>query len=387
MAEDSDLEKTEPASPRQLEKAREQGDVPRSREIGTFTVLAAAALGFWISGEAMVRQLKHMLLLGLQFKREQLFDPQRLGVDWGQQLFDLLLAFLPLAGLLLLAALASPALIGGWLFHTPALVPKFSKLNPLKGLANMVSMRSLSELLKAIAKTLLVGSVAWLVIRGQLDALLALASQAPRESTAEHVRLLLTCFIGLVAALAVIALIDGPYQMWSYTRKLMMTRQQLRDEAKESDGNPEIKAKIRAQQRAMASRRMMAQVPTADVIVTNPTHYAVALHYPENGNHAPKVVAKGVDEVAAKIREIGAANGVTILEAPPLARALYRHTELDQEIPAPLYTAVAQVLAYVFQLRTYRSQGGFAPIRPEPVALPAGFDPLETADNETGGRA
>lgn len=386
MAEDSDLEKTEPASPRQLEKAREQGDVPRSREIGTFAVLAAAALGFWLSGEAMVRQLKHMLMLGLQFRREQLFDPQRLSVDWGQQLFDLLLAFLPLAGLLLLAALASPVLIGGWLFHTQALVPKFSKLNPLQGLANMMSTRSLSELLKAIAKTLLVGTVAWFVIRGQLDALLALASQAPRESTAEHVRLLLACFIGLVASLAVIALIDGPYQMWSHARKLMMTRQQLRDEAKEMEGNPEIKAKIRAQQRAIARRRMMAQVPTADVIVTNPTHYAVALHYPEQGNHAPKVVAKGVDEVAAKIREIGAAHGITIIEAPPLARALYRHTELDQEIPAPLYTAVAQVLAYVFQLRTYRSQGGFAPVRPEPVALPPGFDPLETAAPETGDR-
>ncbi len=386
MAEDSDLEKTEPASPRQLEKAREQGDVPRSREIGTFAVLAAAALGFWLSGEAMVRQLKHMLMLGLQFRREQLFDPQRLSVDWGQQLFDLLLAVLPLAGLRQLAALASPDLIGGWLFHTQALVPKFSKLNPLQGLANMVSTRSLSELLKAIAKTVLVGIVAWFVIRGQLDALLALASQAPRESTAEHVRLLLACFIGLVAALAVIALIDGPFQMWSHARKLMMTRQQLRDEAKEMEGNPEIKAKIRAQQRAIARRRMMAQVPTADVIVTNPTHYAVALHYPEQGNHAPKVVAKGVDEVAAKIREIGAAHGITIIEAPPLARALYRHTEIDQEIPAPLYTAVAQVLAYVFQLRTYRSQGGFAPVRPEPVALPPGFDPLETTAPETGDR-
>ena len=387
MAEDSDLEKTEPASPRQLEKAREQGDVPRSRELATFAVLAAAALGFWISGEAMARQLKHLLLMGLQFKREQLFDPQRLSVDWGQQLFDLLLAFLPLAGLLMLAALASPVLIGGWLFNGKALEPKFSKLNPLQGLGNIVSQRSLSELLKAIAKTLLVGTVGWLVIRGQLDALLALASQSPRESTAEHVRLLLACFIGLVAALAVIALIDGPYQMWSYARKLMMTRQQLRDEAKESDGNPEIKAKIRAQQRAMARRRMMAQVPTADVIVTNPTHYAVALQYPENGNHAPKVVAKGVDEVALRIRELGAANGVAIVEAPPLARALYRHTELDDEIPASLYTAVAQVLAYVFQLRTYRRQGGVEPIRPEPVALPAGFDPLEAAGAETGGRA
>lgn len=183
-----------------------------------------------------------------------------------------------------------------------------------------------------------------------------------------------------------IALIDGPFQMWSHARKLMMTRQQLRDEAKEMEGNPEIKAKIRAQQRAIARRRMMAQVPTADVIVTNPTHYAVALHYPEQGNHAPKVVAKGVDEVAAKIREIGAAHGITIIEAPPLARALYRHTEIDQEIPAPLYTAVAQVLAYVFQLRTYRSQGGFAPVRPEPVALPPGFDPLETTVPETGDR-
>lgn len=387
MADDSDLEKTEPASPRRLEKAREQGDVPRSRELATFAVLAAAALGFWISGEAMVRQLKHLLLKGLQFKRDQVLDPMQLAQDWGQQLFDLLLAFLPLAGLLLLAALASPALIGGWLFNSKALSPNFGKLNPLQGLVNMVSPRSLSELLKAIAKTLLVGTMAWLMIRHQLDAMLSLASQTPQESTVHHVQLLLSCFVVLVGGLAVIALIDAPYQMWSYARKLMMTRQELRDEAKESEGNPEIKAKIRAQQRAMARRRMMAQVPTADVVVTNPTHYAVALLYPEHANHAPKVVAKGVDEVAAKIREIATAHGVTMVEAPALARALYRHTELDDEIPAPLYTAVAQVLAYVFQLRAYRSQGGFEPQRPEPVALPPGFDPLESAVLEAGGRA
>jgi flagellar biosynthetic protein FlhB len=377
LAEDSDLEKTESASPRRLEKAREAGDVPRSRELATFAVLAAAALGFWASGEAMATQLKHLLRQSLNFRLDQVLDPAQFGMDTAQRLSDLLLAFLPLAGLLLLAAVASPLLIGGWLFHAGSCAPDFGRLNPLRGLGNMLSLRSLSELFKAVAKTLLVGLCAWFMIRLEIDSVLGLATQTPFTAIAHLAHLLLLGFAVLVAALALIALFDAPYQVWSYGRKLRMTRQELRDEAKETEGNPEIKAKIRAQQRAMARRRMMAQVPSADVVVTNPTHYAVALKYPEDANHAPLVVAKGADEVAARIRAIAADSGVTQLEAAPLARALYRHTELGDEIPPALYTAVAQVLAYVFQLRAWRTQGGPPPVPPTPMALPPGMDPLE----------
>jgi flagellar biosynthetic protein FlhB len=279
---------------------------------------------------------------------------------------------------MLLAALGSPLLIGGWVFSGKAIGPDFGKLNPMRGLGNMLSTHALSELLKALLKTALVASAAWLVIASQTDAVMALAVQTPASAAAQQGRLLLTCFAILVAALAVIAAIDAPYQMWQYAKKLKMTRQEVRDEAKESEGNPEIKAKLRAQQREMARRRMMAQVPKADVVVTNPTHYAVALQYPQDGSHAPRVVAKGSDLVAAKIREIASANQVPLMQAPALARALYQHTELSDEIPAALYTAVAQVLAYVFQLKSYRVHGGLAPLRPERIEVPPGMDPLAT---------
>lgn len=331
----------------------------------------------------MVRQLKQLLRHGLQVQSPRSWDWAQQAMDWGVQLQNLLFAFGPLAGLLLFAALASPLFIGGWLFKIQA--PDFGKLNPLQGLGNMLSMRSLMELLKALAKTVLVGCTAWAVISTQLEDMLALSAQAPEAGSAQHARLLLRCLTLMVGALAVIALIDAPYQMWSHAKKLMMTRQEIRDEAKESEGNPEIKAKIRAQQREMARKRMMAQVPTADVVVTNPTHYAVALKYPENATHAPLVVAKGLNELADKIRAIAQEHGIVVLEAPPLARALYQHAEIDQEIPAPLYTAVAQVLAYVFQLRAYQTRGGIEPVQPGQVSVPAGLDPEQAKADKGAG--
>ena len=345
MADDSDLEKTEQASPRRLEKAREDGDVPRSKELATFAVLVTAAVSFWLSGDAIVKQLKTMLVAGLKFQLTTVQDPVAFAGQWGRQLLDLLLVFSPLAVLLLLATVAGPLLMGGLVFSSQALGPNFDKLNPMRGLANMLSLNSLTELVKAIAKTAVVAATAWFVMSTQTNAVFALASQAPAKAMAEHAQLLLLFFSMLAGSIAVIALIDAPYQLWQYSRKMMMTRQQVRDEAKESEGNPEIKAKIRAQQREMARRRMMSQVPNADVVVTNPTHYAVALKYPEDAGHAPQVVAKGSGEVAAKIREIALANHVVMIEAPALARTLFKYTEISDEIPPTLYTAVAQVLA------------------------------------------
>jgi flagellar biosynthetic protein FlhB len=383
MAEESDLEKTEPASERRIEKAREEGDVPRSRELATFMVLMAATLGFWMSGPAMLSQLKHIVTKGLSFERAQVLDPSRLGIEFVQQVVDLFLVFMPLIGLLMLAALGSPLLIGGWLFSAKALGPNFGKLNPMQGLGNMISIKALIELFKAIGKTALVGIVAWFIVASQFDAIFVLVSQTPAVSSVHQGHLLLVCFTAMVAALAIIALIDAPYQMIHYKNKLMMSREDVRQEAKESDGNPETKAKIRSQQREMARRRMMSEVPTADVVVTNPTHYAVALKYPEHANHAPLVIAKGMNEVAARIREIATEHHIVLMEAPPLARALYQHAELGEEIPAPLYTAVAQVLAYVFQLRTWQAYGGDEPLLPEQVSVPPDMDPLETKNNES----
>ena len=270
-------------------------------------------------------------------------------------------------------------LIGGWLFSTKAIQPKFGKLNPMRGLGNMVSVNALIELIKAVGKTLIVGVVAWLVVRRQLDSVLMLGTEPFKIGSMHLAQAIWTSFISIVAALVLIAAIDAPYQMWRYANKLKMTREEVRQEAKESEGDPHIKAKIRAQQREMAKRRIMAEVPTADVVVTNPTHYAVALKYSDGMMRAPRVVAKGADEVAAKIRELAGEHRVPLLEAPALARALHRHTELGDEIPEALYTAVAEVLAYVFQLKTYRSEGGAKPVAPAQLDVPPELDPHHPA--------
>lgn len=379
MAEDSDAEKTEPASQKRLEQAREEGDVPRSREVATFTVLMAAGAGLWMTGESLIRQLSSALVSGLALTPEQVFDADvlinRILVD----LVRVLLACLPLGVAVMVVALVSPLLVGGWLFSGKAVMPNFGKLNPINGIGNMFSANALVELFKAVAKALVVGLVAWLVVMKQKDAVIGLAVEPLKLGTAHLLHILASSFLFIVGALGFIAAIDGPYQIWHYANKLKMTRQELIQESKESDGNPQIKAKIRQLQREMAKRRMMADVPTADVVVTNPTHYAVALKYDDGMRGAPRVVAKGTDEVAAKIREIAREHKVTMLEAPPLARALFKHTEIGDEIPEALYAAVAEVLAYVFQLRLFSKGNGNRPEVPKKLEVPPELDPLHVS--------
>jgi flagellar biosynthetic protein FlhB len=379
MAEDSDAEKTEPASAKRLEQAREEGDVPRSREVATFTVLMAAGAGLWMTGGGLVRQLSSVVTSGLTLDQEQIFNADvllnRIGVD----VVRVMLACLPLGVAVMIVALASPLLVGGWLFSSKAFTPNFSKMNPIQGISNMFSTNALVELLKAIAKTLVVSLVAWLVVMKQKDAVIGLAVEPLKLGTVHLLDMIGTSFLFIVGALGLIAAIDGPYQMWHYANKLKMTRQELIQESKESDGNPQVKAKIRQLQREMAKRRMMADVPTADVVVTNPTHYAVALKYADGSRGAPRVVAKGTDEVAAKIREIAKEHKVTMLEAPPLARALFKHTEIGDEIPEALYSAVAEVLAYVFQLRLFSKGNGNRPDVPKKLHVPPELDPLNPA--------
>ena len=375
MSEDSDMEKTEPASQRWLEKAREEGDVPRSRELATCLLLLTAGCIFLFAGDGLIRSLSGVLVAGLAFDRTHVFDADVLLTRLEGNIAEVLAAFLPFGVILMVVAIASPILIGGWLFSAKALQPNFGRMNPIKGLTNMVSTRALVELGKAVGKTLLVGIVAWIVIWREKDEVLALALEPMRTSGAHLGSILSVSFIAIACALLLIVLIDVPYQIWQYANKLKMTRQEVIQESKESDGNPQIKAKIRAQQREMARRRMMSEVPNADVIVTNPTHFAVALKYAETGMRAPTVVAKGADAVAARIRELASENGVPLLAAPALARALYKHAELGDEIPEALYTAVAEVLAYVFQLRAYRQQGGVFPVAPDNLVVPPELDP------------
>jgi flagellar biosynthetic protein FlhB len=377
LAEESDLEKTESASPRRLEKARESGDVPRSIEFSTFFILLSGTLAIWLIGSSLVKNLQTGLGQTLNFGIIKELNSAEMFLGYQNFLIDLGIIFFPLLGIIFIAAVGAPLLIGGWTFSSEKLIPNFAKLNPIQGISNIFSINSLVELLKAILKTLFIGFAAWLLINSQLDSIFSLLTQSIQESSKAQGYIILWCLTFMVISLSVVSMIDVPYQIYQYTEKLKMSRQELRDESKETEGNPEIKAKIRAQQREMSRRRMMSKVPSADVVITNPTHYSVALQYPDNSNKAPIILAKGQGELALKIRELAKENNIEIVEVPPLARALYKHAELDQEIPSALFTAVAQVLAYVFQLRIYQKQGGLQPQKPTQIAIPAGLDILE----------
>lgn len=376
MADESDLEKTETPTSRRLERAREEGDVPRSRELGTAMLLIAAGVGLWMSGDQIVRQVSDMLTSSMRFDRSLAFDLPRLLNIEAAQVLQMFIVLAPLAGILIVVALLSPALIGGWLFSVQSLTPNFARMNPISGLGRMFSTRSMVELLKAVGKTLIVGTIAYMVMRNHFEAIIGLIGE-PSKQGLRHVGGLITvCLISISSGLIVITAIDVPYQLRSYANKLKMTRQEVIQESKEANGNPQIKAKIRAQQREMARRRMMSKVPTADVVITNPTHYAVALKYVEGRMSAPIVLAKGTDLVAARIREIAAEHHIPVMELPPLARALCTHAELNTQIPEALYTAVAEVLAYVFQLRTFENFGGQVPQQPVDILVPDELDPL-----------
>jgi flagellar biosynthetic protein FlhB len=383
MAESSNAEKTEPASAKRLRDARANGDIPRSREVATFTVLMTAGAGLWMLGGGVVNKLSTTLERGLTLDREQIFNPNALIERIAADIAGVMLACLPLAAAIMLVAVVSPLLIGGWNFSAKSFMPNFAKLNPMNGLGNMVSTNALVELLKAFGKTLLVGAVAWYVVMGEKDAVIGLAAEPLSVAMPHLAGLIARAFLIMTGSLGAIALLDGPYQKWHYANKLKMTRQEVIQESKESDGNPQIKGKIRQLQREMARKRMMSNVPTADVVVTNPTHFAVALKYADNGRGAPRVVAKGTDEVAAKIREIAKENKVALLEAPALARALYKHTDIDDEIPEALYSAVAEVLAYVYQLRAYKKgTSDHYPDRPNKLPVPPEMDPFNPASQQ-----
>lgn len=374
MAEESDLEKTEPASSRRLEQAREEGQVPRSREIGAFLILIVSGSAFWLIGPWMMQRTEAIVRRGLMLEGTMLRDPQFIVVRFADLSLDALLSLAPLFLALIVAALISPFFLGSWNFSVKALNPDFSRLDPIKGLSRLFSWSGLLELFKAVAKALLVGGVAIWVIWQQRDAIFALFEQSVDMGLLGAGQLVNFSFLMIVLAMLLVVAVDVPFQLWQYHDKLKMSKAEVKQEGKEMEGNPEVKGRIRQLQREAARKRMMGAVPTADVIVTNPTHFAVALAY-KSGMGAPKVLAKGMGEIALRIREIGAQHAIPTLEAPPLARALYRHAEIDQEIPSALYAAVAEVLAYVYQLASWRQTGGNYPVPPRDIAVPVEMIP------------
>ena len=373
MAEDSDLEKTESATGKRIQRAREDGKVVQSRELSTFIELMAAVLTLMMLGSFYLEKLLGVMRHGITLDRATAFDTTLMMTRFMQETTDILLAFLPLLGLMVVATLAGPLLLTGWNFTWKPLTPDFAKFNPLTGLKRIFSLNGVVELIKSTAKAALIGGIAVWVIWRYKDELFALATESLGASISHLSQLLFTTSLFLVSSLLLLVAIDVPFQLWQYAKNLRMTKDEVKQEAKEMEGDPQIKARVRAAQRAAARKRMMAAVPKADVIVTNPTHYAVALKYEEGRMGAPRVVAKGVGLLAERILELAREHTVPVLQAPPLARALYRHADIGDEIPQRLYTAVAEVLAYVYQLRnaTYASA---TPAAPRSLPVPEDMD-------------
>jgi flagellar biosynthesis protein FlhB len=368
---DNDQERTERPTARRLEKAREEGHVPRSPELNAAAVLLVTGASLRLLGGSIAATLFDIMQSALRLSPAQALDPGLALSTAAAELLRALIVCAPLFGLTMVAALVAPLALGGWNLSFGALAPDFSRLDPIAGLGRFFSAQGAVELGKAFAKFLVVAVIAVLVLRKESPRLLGLGTLPLPVGIEQATRLAADALLAVSGGLALIAAVDVPWQLWQYSQKLSMSREEIRREMKESEGAPEVRGRIRRTQRELARRRMMHEVPKADVVVVNPTHFAVALRYDEGRMRAPLVVAKGTDLVAARIREIAGEHAVPIFEAPPLARALYHSVEIGSEIPATLYAAVAQVLTYIYQLKSARTSGARPP---EPPAIDPGLD-------------
>jgi flagellar biosynthetic protein FlhB len=363
MAE-NDAERTEQPTQKRLEEARKNGQIPRSTDLNAAAVVLIAGGGLHFLGGALGNDLFELMRGGLTISRTQALDESSAISMFAASLQHALLACAPILGLTLVAALLAPLSIGGWNLAFGTLAPDFSRLSPIKGLGKIFSMRGLVELVKAFAKFAIVAVIAVIFLWMKTGEMLQLGAEPTAAAIGHAITLSGHALLAVSAGLALIAAIDVPFQLFQHIKSLRMTREEIREEMKESEGNPEVKGKIRQLQQERARQRMMQEVPKADVVVTNPTHFSVALRYDDKRMRAPIVVAKGADEVAAKIREVAGEHNVPIFEAPPLARALFRAVDLNEPVPAGLYVAVAQVLTYVYQLKAAKRTGAVPPTPP-----------------------
>ncbi len=372
MAEsESGADKTEDPTEKRKKDSREKGEIARSKELNTLAIMLAGSAGLLIFGGALAQDLMELMRYNFSLSRDVLLNPDSMGIFLLHSGKIALLALQPVLITLLIAALVGPISLGGWLFAAGSLAPKFSRMNPAAGIKRMFSAKALIELLKALAKFFIILIVALLVLKSDIDDLLRIAHEPLELAVIHSLQVVAWSALWMACGLILIAAVDVPVQLWEGHQKLLMTKQEVRDEHKDQEGRPEVKQRIRQLQRDMSQRRMMAAIPDADVIITNPTHYAVALKYdPENGG-APMLLAKGSDFLALKIREIGEKHNILLLESPALARSIYHSTELEQEIPAGLYLAVAQVLAYVYQIRQHQAGQGKRPDPLKDLPIPA----------------
>ena len=365
MSESSD-DKTEEPTSRRLEKAREDGQVARSTELSAAAVTISAVSLLFSTGGYVVTKLAEKFAAGFNFDRKLVFSSNLLPAIFGHQMLEAYILIVPVLGLTLVVAIAASGATGGYLFSLKAVMPKASKLNPAAGLKRMFGVKALVELGKALLKFFLVTGVLVYVLNDNIDTLNLIGKMALEPALATAGKLLAKAALLITLSLVIIAMIDVPFQRWQFMKQMRMSKQEIKDEMKNSEGNPEIKAQIRRRQREMSNARMIDSVKDADVVITNPEHFAVALAYDPNGDTAPILLAKGADEMAARIRSEAQKHGIEIFQAAPLARALYFTTEVDHPVPEDLYYAVAQVIAYVFNLASVRP--GAAPVqRPKPT--------------------
>ena len=365
MAEsESGQDKTEDPTEKRKKDSREKGEIARSKELNTLAIMIAGSVALLIFGGALAQELMELMRQNFSLSREVILDQRSMSTYLLNSGLTALLAIQPIMITLVLAALIGPISLGGWLFAAGSLAPKFSRMNPAAGLKRMFSFKAVAELLKAFAKFLIILAVALQVLSSDIDDLIRIAHEPLELAVIHCLQVVGWSTLWMSCGLIIIAAVDVPVQLWESHKKLLMTKQEVRDEHKDQEGKPEVKQRIRQLQREMSQRRMMAAIPDADVVITNPTHYAVALKYDPDKGGAPMLIAKGNDFLALKIREIAVANEVLLLESPALARSIYYSTEVDQEIPGGLYLAVAQVLAYVYQIRQHRAGKGK---RPDPL--------------------
>jgi len=371
MAEqDSSSEKTQEPTPKRLEKAKEEGDTVRSKELNTLAILLSGTAAVLMFGGFMIQMLAGLMGHNFVLEREQVFDTSAMLSHLNVSAMQGLRSLLPVFGVLLVAALLGPIGLGGWNLSTKAVMPKASRMNPMSGLARMFGPKALMELAKAMAKVVVVAAIALVIMAFYWQEILSIMSEPILPAMRHALSILGWSVLAMSCAMILITIVDIPFQIHSHTQKLRMTFQEVKDESKDTEGKPEIKQKIRQLQYQMTQNRMLGNLPEADVVVTNPQHYAVALKYQQGGSAAPIMIGKGIDFMALRIREVAKEHDIPIVESPVLARAIYYNTDLDEEIPEGLYKAVAQVLAYVFQLRQYKHKGGRRPVLADNLLVP-----------------
>ena len=371
MAEqDSGQERTEEATPKRQQDAKDKGDIPRSKELNTTAILMGGAGALMAFGGSIAAGLSGMMSANFSFTRDEVFNQKAMLAHLGQSMAESMMVLIPFFIIVFLAAIIGPIALGGWVMSTKSLAPKADRISPLAGIKRMFAARALVELLKTIAKVVLVATLSLVILDWMTPDLLALGKQDIIPAMASGLRIVGWAVLALSSTMILISMIDVPFQISSHAKKLKMTMQEVKDEMKNTDGKPEVKQRIRQLQYDMAQGRMMSAVPEADVVITNPEHYAVALRYNSDNMGAPVLVAKGADLIAFKIREIAKFHDIPILQAAPLARAVFHSTELEQEIPAGLYIAVAQVLAYIFQLQRFEKRQGQKPGKMPDLPIP-----------------